>query len=86
MDTDANGLEALVAIEARLGRLEERSDLALPSKEDLCKEYLQIREHMEDVLFIVGKIPAVGARIVKTLRFVMQVADAVCSEQHAHNT
>jgi len=80
MDSDANGLEALTAIETRLGRLEKNTDLALPSKKVLCKEYLQIREHLEDVLFFVGALPVVGQRVVKTIRFVMQVADTACSQ------
>ncbi|MEJ7860878.1 MAG: hypothetical protein WKF90_04485 [Pyrinomonadaceae bacterium] len=45
---------------------------------DLCKKYHQIKGTLELALKAVAKIPFIGAKVVKAIRFLMSVADFAC--------
>ncbi len=52
---------------------------ALPNLGELCKKYNQIKGTLELALKGIEKIPFVGKKVAKAVRFLMSVADFACS-------
>ncbi len=55
------------------------SAAAAMSLDELCKKYNQIKGTLELVLKAVEKIPGIGKKIAKAIRFLMMVADFACA-------
>lgn len=68
-------------IQNALGGFEtdEAGTLASINIDELCERYNQIRGTIELALKAVEKIPGIGKKIAKAIRFLMTVADFACS-------
>ena len=77
MSTEDKALEALNLIEAEITTTDR--DLA-GTAASLCASCKKIKDPMESVLALVEKFPFVGKRVANTIRFLLKVADGVCSE------
>jgi len=70
-------------LETRMGEMDfagtDGDAAALPNLGELCKKYNQIKGTLELALKGIEKIPFIGKKVAKAVRFLMSVADFACS-------
>jgi hypothetical protein len=76
MATDQEMLEALDQIENILTAPEP---VGIPDISVRCRQYKRIRPMLEGIIPALGQIPVYGKQIVLVIRFLIQIADLVCS-------
>jgi hypothetical protein len=76
MATEQEGLEALNQIESVLQ--EQETVRGIPSLDQVCEQYRNVRPLVEKALWLIELIPIYGGKISTTIRFLTKVADMAC--------